>query len=222
MYRNYLKRLLDIICSLLGLIILSPLLLVVIVVMLFANKGAGVFFSQARPGRGERLFNMYKFKSMTDERDAAGNLLPDAKRLTAMGRFIRKTSIDELPQLWNVLRGDMSLVGPRPFLATYRQIPTKHRKVEIISVSIEGDAIEITPAQRVRYEVRPGITGLAQINGRNKLSYQHRFEYDAWYVRHLSLALDLKILLKTVGLTLRMKDVSSATGETSEIFTGED
>ena len=209
MYRNYLKRLLDIICSLLGLIILSPLLLVVIVVMLFANKGAGVFFSQARPGRGERLFNMYKFKSMTDERDAAGNLLPDAKRLTAMGRFIRKTSIDELPQRWNVLRGDMSLVGPRPFLATYRQIP------------IEGDAIEITPAQRVRYEVRPGITGLAQINGRNKLSYQRRFEYDAWYVRHLSLALDLKILLKTVGLTLRMKDVSSATGETSETFTGE-
>ena len=104
---------------------------------------------------------------------------------------------------------------------TYRQIPSKRRKVEIISVSIEGDAIEITPEQRVRYEVRPGITGLAQINGRNKLSYQHRFKYDAWYVRHLSLALDLKILFKTVGLTLQMKDVSSATGETSEIFTGE-
>ena len=214
MYRNYIKRLLDIICSLLGLIILSPLLLVVIVVMFFANKGTGVFFSQARPGRGERLFNMYKFKSMTDERDAAGNLLPDAKRLTAMGRFIRKTSIDELPQLWNVLRGDMSLVGPRPFLATYRQIPTEHHRVEIISVSIEGDPIAITPAQRVRYQVRPGITGLAQINGRNKLSYQHRFKYDAWYVRHLSFALDLKILLKTVGLTLKMKDISSATSET--------
>ena len=201
MYRNYIKRLLDIICSLLGLIILSPLLLVVIVVMLFANKGAGVFFSQARPGRGERLFNMYKFKSMTDERDAAGNLLPDAKRLTAMGRFIRKTSIDELPQLWNVLRGDMSLVGPRPFLAEYLQL--------------------MKPNQRRRYEVCPGITGLAQINGRNKLSYQHRFKYDVWYVDNLSFALDVKIILETIALTLRMKDVSSATGETSEIFTGE-
>lgn len=201
MYRNYLKRLLDVICSLLGLIILSPLLLVVIVVMFFANKGAGVFFSQARPGRGERLFNMYKFKSMTDERDAAGNLLPDAKRLTAMGRFIRKTSIDELPQLWNVLRGDMSLVGPRPFLAEYLQL--------------------MKPHQRKRYEVRPGITGLAQINGRNKLSYQHRFKYDVWYVNNLSFALDVKIILETIALTLRMKDVSSATGETSEIFTGE-
>lgn len=201
MYRNYIKRLLDIICSLLGLIVLSPLLLVVIVVMLFANKGAGVFFSQARPGRGERLFNMYKFKSMTDERDAAGNLLPDAKRLTAMGRFIRKTSIDELPQLWNVLRGDMSLVGPRPFLAEYLQL--------------------MKPNQRRRYEVRPGITGLAQINGRNKLSYQHRFKYDVWYVDNLTFALDVKIILETIALTLRMKDVSSATGETSEIFTGE-
>ena len=201
MYRNYIKRLLDIICSLLGLIILSPLLLVVIVVMSFANKGAGIFFSQARPGRGERLFNMYKFKSMTDERDAAGHLLPDAKRLTAMGRFIRKTSIDELPQLWNVLRGDMSLVGPRPFLAEYLQL--------------------MKPNQRRRYEVRPGITGLAQINGRNKLSYQHRFKYDVWYVDNLSFALDVKIILETIALTLRMKDVSSATGETSEIFTGE-
>lgn len=201
MYRNYIKRLLDIICSLLGLIILSPLLLVVIVVMFFANKGAGVFFSQARPGRGERLFNMYKFKSMTDERDAAGNLLPDAKRLTSMGRFIRKTSIDELPQLWNVLRGDMSLVGPRPFLAEYLQL--------------------MKPHQRKRYEVRPGITGLAQINGRNKLSYQHRFKYDVWYVNNLSFALDVKIILETIALTLKMKDVSSATGETSEIFTGE-
>ena len=201
MYRNYIKRLLDIICSLLGLIILSPLLLVVIVAMLFANKGAGVFFSQARPGRGEQLFNMYKFKSMTDERDAAGNLLPDSERLTAMGRFIRKTSIDELPQLWNVLRGDMSLVGPRPFLAEYLQL--------------------MKPHQRRRYEVRPGITGLAQINGRNKLSYQHRFKYDVWYVDNLSFGLDIKIILETIALTLRMKDVSSATGETSEIFTGE-
>ena len=201
MYRNYIKRLLDIICSLLGLIILSPLLLVVIVVMLFANKGAGVFFSQARPGRGEQLFNMYKFKSMTDERDAAGNLLPDSERLTAMGRFIRKTSIDELPQLWNVLRGDMSLVGPRPILAEYLQL--------------------MKPNQRRRYEVRPGITGLAQINGRNKLSYQHRFKYDVWYVDNLSFALDVKIILETIALTLQMKDVSSATGETSDIFTGE-
>ena len=201
MYRNYIKRLLDIICSLLGLIILSPLLLVVIVVMSFANKGAGVFFSQARPGRGEQLFNMYKFKSMTDERDAAGNLLPDSERLTAMGRFIRKTSIDELPQLWNVLRGDMSLVGPRPFLAEYLQL--------------------MKPHQRRRYEVRPGITGLAQINGRNKLSYQHRFKYDVWYVDNLSFGLDIKIILEAIALTLRMKDASSATGETSEIFTGE-
>ncbi len=138
---------------------------------------------------------------MTDERDAAGNLLPDSERLTAMGRFIRKTSIDELPQLWNVLRGDMSLVGPRPFLAEYLQL--------------------MKPHQRRRYEVRPGITGLAQINGRNKLSYQHRFKYDVWYVDNLSFGLDIKIILETIALTLRMKDVSSATGETSEIFTGE-
>ena len=118
-----------------------------------------------------------------------------------MGRFIRKTSIDELPQLWNVLRGDMSLVGPRPFLAEYLQL--------------------MKPHQRRRYEVRPGITGLAQINGRNKLSYQHRFKYDVWYVDNLSFGLDIKIILETIALTLRMKDVSSATGETSEIFTGE-
>lgn len=221
MYRKYIKRLLDIVCSLLGLIVLSPLLLVVTVVMLFANKGAGVFFSQARPGRGERLFNMYKFKSMTDERDAEGNLLPDEKRLTAVGRFIRKTSIDELPQLWNVLRGDMSLVGPRPFLAEYLPLTEKRREVKIIRVYIDGRLIDITPHQRRRYEVRPGITGLAQINGRNMLSYQNRIKYDVWYVEHLSFGLDLKILLETVALTLRMKDVASATGETSEIFTGE-
>ena len=215
MYRNGIKRLLDIICSLLGLIILSPLFLVVIVVMLFSNRGTGVFFAQARPGRGERLFNMYKFKSMTDERDNQGRLLPDDKRITAIGRFIRKTSIDELPQLWNVLRGDMSLVGPRPFLAEY--VPTSQvNKVNITNVSIEGRPITITTHQRRRYEVRPGITGLAQINGRNKLSYQHRFKYDVWYVDHISLALDVKILLRTVIPTIRMQGITVATSRPSD------
>lgn len=215
MYRNGIKRLLDIICSLLGLIILSPLFLVVIVVMLFSNRGTGVFFAQARPGRGERLFNMYKFKSMTDERDNQGRLLPDDKRITAIGRFIRKTSIDELPQLWNVLRGDMSLVGPRPFLAEY--VPTSQaNKVNITNVSIEGRPITITTHQRRRYEVRPGITGLAQINGRNKLSYQHRFKYDVWYVDHISLALDIKILLRTVIPTIRMQGITVATSRPSD------
>lgn len=215
MYRNGIKRLLDIICSLLGLIILSPLFLVVIVVMLFSNRGTGVFFAQARPGRGERLFNMYKFKSMTDERDNQGRLLPDDKRITAIGRFIRKTSIDELPQLWNVLRGDMSLVGPRPFLAEY--VPTSQaNKVNITNVSIEGRPITIITHQRRRYEVRPGITGLAQINGRNKLSYQHRFKYDVWYVDHISLALDIKILLRTVIPTIRMQGITVATSRPSD------
>lgn len=215
MYRNGIKRLLDIICSLLGLIILSPLFLVVIVVMLFSNRGTGVFFAQARPGREERLFNMYKFKSMTDERDNQGRLLPDDKRITAIGRFIRKTSIDELPQLWNVLRGDMSLVGPRPFLAEY--VPTSQaNKVNITNVSIEGRPITITTHQRRRYEVRPGITGLAQINGRNKLSYQHRFKYDVWYVDHISLALDIKILLRTVIPTIRMQGITVATSRPSD------
>ena len=215
MYRNGIKRLLDIICSLLGLIILSPLFLVVIVVMLFSNRGTGVFFAQARPGRGERLFNMYKFKSMTDERDNQGRLLPDDKRITAIGRFIRKTSIDELPQLWNVLRGDMSLVGPRPFLAEY--VPTSQaNKVNITNVSIEGRPITITTHQRRRYEVRPGITGLAQINGRNKLSYEHRFKYDVWYVDHISLALDVKILLRTVIPTIRMQGITVATSRPSD------
>lgn len=215
MYRNGIKRLLDIICSLLGLIILSPLFLVVIVVMLFSNRGTGVFFAQARPGRGERLFNMYKFKSMTDERDNQGRRLPDDKRITAIGRFIRKTSIDELPQLWNVLRGDMSLVGPRPFLAEY--VPTSQaNKVNITNVSIEGRPITITTHQRRRYEVRPGITGLAQINGRNKLSYQHRFKYDVWYVDHISLALDIKILLRTVIPTIRMQGITVATSRPSD------
>ena len=215
MYRNGIKRLLDIICSLLGLIILSPLFLVVIVVMLFSNRGTGVFFAQARPGRGERLFNMYKFKSMTDERDNQGRLLPDDKRITAIGRFIRKTSIDELPQLWNVLRGDMSLVGPRPFLAEYVST-SQANKVNITNVSIEGRPITITTHQRRRYEVRPGITGLAQINGRNKLSYQHRFKYDVWYVDHISLALDIKILLRTVIPTIRMQGITVATSRPSD------
>ncbi len=188
-YREYIKRVLDFVFALLLLILLSPLLLVVTIWLHFANKGAGAFFTQERPGKDEKIFRLYKFKSMTDERDENGELLPNADRLTKVGKFIRATSIDELPQLWNVLRGDMSFIGPRPLLTWF--LPLYDVK------------------QRRRHEVRPGITGWAQVNGRNTAYYSQKFQMDVWYVDHLSLGLDLKILVMTVKNVFIAKDVGN-------------
>lgn len=178
MYRKYFKRPLDFLGALFLLIILSPLLLVVTVWLHFANKGAGAFFLQDRPGKDAKIFNVIKFKSMTDERGPDGNLLPNAQRLTKIGRFLRSTSIDELPQLINVLKGDMSFIGPRPLLIRYLPYYTKREKL--------------------RHSVRPGITGWAQINGRNNITWDHKLECDAFYVEHISFFFDIKILFLTI------------------------
>ena len=182
------------------LIVLSPVLLVVTVWLHFANKGAGAFFTQERPGKDERIFKLYKFKSMTDERDAEGNLLPDGERLTSVGRFIRKTSLDELPQLWNVLKGDMSFIGPRPLLVQYLPL--------------------YSASQRRRHEVRPGITGWAQVSGRNAISWERKFALDVWYVDHLSFRLDYIIIWRTVVKVLRREGISSASCDTMEPVEG--
>ncbi|WP_025884122.1 sugar transferase [Porphyromonas uenonis] len=200
MYRKYIKRILDFIGALIMLIVLSPLLLVVTVWLHFANKGAGAFFTQERPGKDERIFKLYKFKSMTDERDAEGNLLPDGERLTSVGRFIRKTSLDELPQLWNVLKGDMSFIGPRPLLVQYLPL--------------------YSASQRRRHEVRPGITGWAQVSGRNAISWERKFALDVWYVDHLSFRLDCIIIWRTIVKVLRREGISSASCDTMEPFEG--
>lgn len=199
-YRKYIKRLLDFTGALLMLIVLLPLLLVVTVWLHFANKGAGAFFTQERPGKDEQIFQLYKFKSMTDERDEEGNLLPDGERLTAVGRFIRKTSLDELPQLWNVLKGDMSFIGPRPLLVQYLPL--------------------YSASQRRRHEVRPGITGWAQVSGRNAISWEKKFSLDVWYVDHLSFRLDCFILWRTFIKVLKREGISSANCETMEPFEG--
>jgi lipopolysaccharide/colanic/teichoic acid biosynthesis glycosyltransferase len=191
MYKRYIKRLLDVVLSGLALLVLSPLLLVVTVWLHYANHGAGAFFTQERPGRYGKIFRIYKYKTMTDERDADGQLLPDAQRLTPVGRFVRSTSIDELPQLWNVLTGDMSLIGPRPLLVQYLPL--------------------YSPEQARRHEVRPGITGWAQVNGRNFLTFSKRFEMDVWYVDHCSILVDLKIIKLSIKKVLLRKDVSIGT-----------
>jgi len=172
MYKHFFKRLLDFLLALIGLLLISPLFLVLWVWLTMANKGAGAFFVQERPGKDEKIFKLYKFKSMTDKRDADGNLLPDAERLTKVGKFIRKTSLDELPQLWNVLKGDMSFIGPRPLLIQYLPL--------------------YNDVQKRRHEVRPGITGWAQVNGRNAISWEEKFEHDVWYVDHISLPFGCK------------------------------
>lgn len=177
-YQNYIKRVLDFVFALLLLILLSPLLLVVTIWLHFANKGAGAFFTQERPGKDEKIFRLYKFKSMTDERDVEGSLLPDAERITRAGRFARSTSIDELPQLWNVLKGDMSFIGPRPLLVRYLPYYTER--------------------EHHRHDVRPGITGLSQVSGRNKLKWDERLEMDVRYVEKICFLLDLRIALNTV------------------------
>lgn len=177
MYRNYIKRLLDIVLSLAALVILSPLFLILMILVRW-KLGSPIFFHQDRPGKDEKIFRLYKFRSMTDETDSEGNLLPDAQRLTPFGKTLRKTSLDELPELWNILKGDMSLVGPRPLLPEY--LPW------------------YTQRERLRHTVRPGLTGLAQVNGRNALDWDTRFELDAQYVENLSFRLDCKIIVMTV------------------------
>ena len=191
---------LDFVFALLLLILLSPLLLVVTIWLHFANKGAGAFFTQERPGKDEKIFRLYKFKSMTDERDAEGNLLPDADRITRAGCFVRSTSIDELPQLWNVLRGDMSFIGPRPLLVQYLPL--------------------YNSIQHRRHEVRPGITGLAQVKGRNSLSWEEKFNLDVAYVDEVSFALDLRIFLGTIGRVVKREGISAEGSATMEPFKG--
>ena len=200
LYRDCLKRTLDFYLTLFALVILSPLLLLIVLWLHFANKGAGVFFTQERPGKGGKIFKVIKFKTMTDERDAHGNLLPDELRLTKVGRFVRSTSIDELPQLINVLKGDMALIGPRPLLVQYLPLYNKE--------------------QVRRHEVRPGITGWAQCHGRNAISWAKKFELDVWYVDHCSFLLDLKIILLTIKKVLVREGISSETSATMEPFTG--
>lgn len=200
LYRRYLKRGADIAVSAVALAVLALPLGAVALWLRAANRGAGVFFTQERPGRGGRIFRIYKFKTMTDERDASGRLLPDERRLTRAGRFVRSISVDELPQLWNVLRGDMSLIGPRPLLPEYLPL--------------------YSPRQARRHEVRPGITGWAQCHGRNAISWQRRFELDVWYVDHVSFATDCRIVLTTLLKVVRREGVSSATSATMEPFNG--
>lgn len=187
LYRDYIKRILDFTLALVMLVLLSPLLIVVYIWLTIANKGAGAIFTQERPGKDEKIFKLYKFKSMTDERDSEGHLLPDAERLTKVGRFVRKTSLDELPQLWNVLKGDMSFIGPRPLFVRYLPYYSEREKL--------------------RHTVRPGITGLAQVKGRNFLPWNERLELDAQYVEQISCSLDIKILFATIKNVLSKKDV---------------
>ena len=200
MYKHLFKRLIDFIIVFCVLVVIWPILLVVTLWLHFANKGTGVFFMQERPGKGEKVFKVIKFKTMTDERDADGNLLPDADRLTNVGRFVRSTSIDELPQLINVLKGDMALIGPRPLLVQYLPLYSKE--------------------QARRHDVRPGITGWAQVNGRNAISWTKKFELDVWYVDHCSFLLDVKIIFLTIKKVFVREGISQEGQATMEFFTG--
>jgi undecaprenyl phosphate N,N'-diacetylbacillosamine 1-phosphate transferase len=199
-YYNFTKRLVDFFVAFCVLIVLAPLLLIIAIILCFANNGKCLFFLQERPGRHGKIFKVIKFKTMTDERDAEGNLLPDDKRLTKVGKFVRSTSIDELPQLINVLKGDMSFIGPRPLLPQYLPLYNKE--------------------QARRHEVRPGITGWAQVNGRNAISWTREFELDVWYVDHCSFLLDLKIIVLTIKKVFVREGISSDTSVTMEPFTG--
>lgn len=201
MYKLYIKRFLDFWISLISIICISPILLVVTIWLHFANKGAGAFFYQERPGYKGKIFKVIKFKSMTDEKDAEGNLLPNDQRITKVGSFIRKTSLDELPQLFNVLKGDMALIGPRPLMPRYLKLYSKE--------------------QMRRHDVRPGITGWAQVNGRNNITWTKKFELDVWYVDHVSLWLDIKIIYMTVMNVLKRKDIEyGGNSVNSEGFNG--
>lgn len=200
MYKNVIKRGLDFIISFCTFALIWPILFVLTIFLYFANKGAGVFFTQNRPGRNAKIFKAIKFKTMTDERDARGNLLPDAERLTKVGKIVRSLSIDELPQLFNVLKGDMALVGPRPLLPKYLPLYSEE--------------------QFRRHEVRPGITGWAQVNGRNNISWAKKFELDVWYVNHCSFWLDVKIIALTVKKVIFREGINKEGNATTEAFNG--
>jgi len=197
MYKHFFKRLFDLIISGIALLLIGWLLVLIAIFLHFANKGAGAFFLQERPGKDEKIFKVIKFKTMTDERDAEGKLLPDAQRLTKVGKFVRSTSIDELPQLINVFKGDMSLIGPRPLLPSYLLV--------------------FDDFQKRRMEVRPGITGWAQVHGRNHLKLSKKFEYDVWYVDHCSLWLDIKIVWMTILNVLKRSDVGEGNADMKDI-----
>lgn len=200
MYKNFFKRVIDFTIVLIALLVIWPFLLVVYIWLTIANKGAGAIFYQDRPGKGGKIFKVMKFKTMTDERDAEGKLLPDADRLTKVGKFVRSTSIDELPQLLNVLKGDMALIGPRPLLVQYLPLYSKE--------------------QARRHEVRPGITGWAQCHGRNAISWTKKFELDVWYVDNVSLITDIKVILITIKKVLMRADISQEGQATMEFFNG--
>ena len=199
MYKNFFKPLCDKVLALVLLLVLSPVILGVMLLLAIANRGK-VFFTQERPGKNEKIFKVIKFKTMNDRKDTEGNLLPDAERLTAVGRFVRSTSIDELPQIFNVLKGDMSFIGPRPLLVQYLPL--------------------YSAEQRRRHEVTPGISGWAQVNGRNAISWTRKFELDVWYVDHISLATDLKVFWLTIYNILRRKDINQEGQATMEVFNG--
>lgn len=200
MYKHFFKRIFDILISGIALLCIGWLLILIVIFLHFANKGAGVFFFQERPGKDEKIFRVIKFKTMTDERDAEGNLLPDAQRLTQVGKFVRSTSIDELPQLINVFKGDMSLIGPRPLLVKYLPLYSEE--------------------QHRRHEVRPGISGWAQCHGRNAISWTEKFKLDVWYVDHCTLWTDTKVILITIMKVLKRVDISNDTAATMPPFTG--
>lgn len=200
MYKHFFKRFFDFWIALIALICLSPILLIVTIWLHFANKGAGAFFFQERPGKDGKIFKVIKFKTMTDERDADGKLLPDEKRLTKVGKFVRSTSLDELPQFFNVLKGEMAFIGPRPLRVSYLPLYNKE--------------------QARRHNVRPGITGWAQCHGRNKLSWTKKFELDVWYVDHLSFIVDIKIILLSIKTVLRREGISHEGMVTMEPFNG--
>lgn len=199
MYKIFIKRILDLVLSLTGFMILSPIFILVVISLFIANKGTPFFF-QARPGKNERIFKIIKFKTMTDEKDNNGKLLPDVKRLTKVGAFIRKTSLDEIPQLLNVIKGDMSLIGPRPLLIQY--LPLYNEK------------------QKRRHEIRPGITGWAQVNGRNTVGWQEKFKYDVWYIDNLTFLLDIKIIFMTILKVFKSEGISAEGQATMEAFKG--
>lgn len=200
MYKHFFKRVFDIVISVIALLLIGWFLILVAIFLHFTNKGAGAFFFQERPGKDAKIFKVIKFKTMTDERNADGNLLPDEKRLTKVGKFVRSTSVDELPQLINVFRGDMSLIGPRPLLVQYLPL--------------------YSPEQARRHEVRPGISGWAQCHGRNAISWTEKFKLDVWYVDHCTLWTDIQVIFITIKNVLMRKDINSATAATMEYFNG--